>query len=177
MLAVCFMFLYIFEFIRLDYPFYFSLKFLNGGSVTCFPAKRYSHDDAGPVRPVSFHQPIKRLNLKLFSDSSRKVALKKDSMSRSIETNRSIRGCLLAVSTRAGQVIDFHKALKYPLSSVPLSLANPDGRRRATTESKLQSIILDHFSIPISHPRENSSDKSIVNPIMAGRGHKVPAAN
>lgn len=41
------MFRYIFEFIRLDYPFYFSLEFLNGGSVTCFPAKRYSHDDAG----------------------------------------------------------------------------------------------------------------------------------
>ena len=92
--------------------------------------------------------------------------IKKDSKAKTIEVNRSILGSLIAVSTRTGQVIDFKKALTYPLSSVPLSLANPDGTRRSTAKSKLQSIILDQSSVQISHPRKNSPDKSTVSAFL-----------
>eukprot|EP00794_Sanderia_malayensis_P018445 gene18445-biopygen15542 len=79
---------------------------------------------------ATFSEALERLLTE--SDSSRKVVLKKDSKARSIEANCGILGSLIAVSTRAGQVIDFQKALKYPLSSVLLILANPDADNNCT---------------------------------------------
>ena len=36
---------------------------------------------------------------------------------------------------------DFEVALVYPLTSVPLSLSNPDGSRRVTQKSKLMEVL------------------------------------
>ena len=113
-----------------------------------------------------FHDPIKRNNLKLFSSGNRKVQTEQSTQVKTIEANRNILASLLSLSAKTGQVIDFEKALKYPLSSVPLSLANPDGARRTTAKSKLQGIILDHCSNPVGHPIETLPDKRNVSAFL-----------
>ena len=66
--------------------------------------------------------------------------VKKDGKSKSIEVNRNIIGNLLALSAKTGQLIDFNKALEFPLC--PVDLSNPDGCRRSTQKSKLTEIII-----------------------------------
>ena len=58
------------------------------------------------------------------------------------EANRNILAKLLAYSAKTGKVIDFEKALRYPLYPVPLCLAHPDGSRRTTAKSKFKEVIL-----------------------------------
>ena len=57
-----------------------------------------------------------------------------------IEVNRNAIGKLLAVSTKL-ENIDFEVGLAYPLTSVPLSLSNPDGSRRVTEKRKLIEVL------------------------------------
>ena len=71
------------------------------------------------------------------------VSVEKDKKLKSVEVNQNILGLLLSASAKSGQVIDFAKALEYPLGPVPLSLANPDGSRRVTSKSKLLKVILN----------------------------------
>ena len=113
-----------------------------------------------------FHDPTKRNNLKLFSTGNRKVQIEPSTQVKTIEANRNNLASLLSLSAKTGQVIDFEKALKYPLSSVPLSLANPDGARRTTAKNKLQGIILDHCSNPVGHPKETLTDKRNVSAFL-----------
>ena len=63
----------------------------------------------------------------------------------SIEVNRDIFGRLLSISSKESKSIDFVKALPYPLSEVPLSLANADDTIRKTNKSKLANIIIQHL--------------------------------
>ena len=63
---------------------------------------------------------------------------------KAVEVNRNVIGTLLALSARSERLIDFQKALSYPLCSVPLSLANPDGSRRMTQKSKLSDVIYEN---------------------------------
>ena len=60
------------------------------------------------------------------------------------EVNRNVIGTLLALSARSERLINFQKALSYPLCSVPLSLANPDGSCRMTQKSKLSYVIYEN---------------------------------
>ena len=57
-----------------------------------------------------------------------------------IEVNRNAIGKLLAVSTKF-ENIDFEVGLAYPLTSVPLSLSNPDGSGRVIQKSKLMEVL------------------------------------
>ena len=101
--------------------------------------------------------------MKLFSSGNRKVQTEQSTQVKTIEANRNILASLLSLSVKTGQVIDFEKALKYPLSSIHLSLANPDGARRTTAKSKLQGIQLDHCSNPVGRPKETLPDKRNVS--------------
>ena len=105
-------------------------------------------------KEIDFHAPISRLNLKLFKHTGNKVTIKSSTKSKCIEANRNVLGTLLAISCRNERAIDFETALKFPLCSVPLSLANPDGSRRSTMKSKLQAILLQFCKTPVVHPRE-----------------------
>ena len=78
----------------------------------------------------------------LFKDCGKKVVVKKDGKLKSIEVNRNVIGNLLALSAKTGQLIDFNKALEFPLCPVDLNLSNPDGSRRSTQKSKLTEIII-----------------------------------
>ena len=61
---------------------------------------------------------------------------------KSVDVNRDIVAKLLPISVTEGKTIDFEKALKYPLGTIPLSMANADGTTRKTNKRKLGKIIL-----------------------------------
>ena len=99
----------------------------------------------------------------MFGNFNRKVVVKKSSKEQSIESNKNILGNLLAISARNERAVNFKTALWYPLCPVPLSLANPDGSRKATKRSVLERIILKYAKEPVQHPRESLPQKSQVS--------------
>ena len=90
------------------------------------------------------------------------VQIKQNTGAKTVEINRNIVGTLLAYSAKNEKVTYFEKALKYPLCSVPLSLANPDGSCRATTNSRLLEVIVKKCDSPLQHPRESPPAKDSV---------------
>ena len=95
---------------------------------------------------LKFHDPIKRQKLFLFSNGGKKIEIKANGISKVVEANRDVLGKLLATSTKHERTIDFEKALEYPLTSVPLSLANADGTRRMTQKSTLIDVFVKKCS-------------------------------
>ena len=63
---------------------------------------------------------------------------------KAVEVNKNVIGTLLALSARLERLIDFQKALSYPLCSVPLRLVNPDGLRRTMQKSKLSDVLYEN---------------------------------
>ncbi|KAG1652172.1 hypothetical protein GQR58_026483 [Nymphon striatum] len=100
---------------------------------------------------VPIHDPIKRNKLLLFKNSSKKVEVKQDSKQSLVEVNRNILAKLLAHSAKTGSAINFQAALEYPLSSVPLAFANPDGSRRVTKKSQLMEVVLSYSEQETMH--------------------------
>ena len=94
-----------------------------------------------------FHDTLTRNKLVLFKDCGKNVVVKKDGKLKSIEVNRNIIGNLLALSAKTGQLIDFNKALEFPLCPVDLNLSNPDGSRRSMQKSKLTEIIIQELTL------------------------------
>ena len=96
---------------------------------------------------IKFHDTLTRNKLVLFKDCGKNVVVNKDGKLKSIEVNRNIIGNLLALSAKTGQLIDFNKALEFPLCPVDLNLSNPDGSRRSTQKSKLTEIIIQELTL------------------------------
>ena len=90
----------------------------------------------------SFHEPIHQCKISTFKVMTKKTTT---SNNMSIEVNRDIFGRLLSISSKESKSIDFVKALPYPLSEVPLSLANADDTIRKTNKSKLANIIIQRL--------------------------------
>ena len=84
------------------------------------------------------------------------MMLKKDNTVKTIEANRNILGTLLACSFKLQKIIDFEKALCFPLSPVPLSLANPDGSPRKTTKSQSNKILIANYDFKKPPPDKGS---------------------
>jgi hypothetical protein len=90
---------------------------------------------------VSFHHKLTRVKRLSFSDPlSRKQTTKKLKGDETV--SKDILGHLHALSVSESTAIDYQDALQYPLSQIPLSLANSDGTMRKTTKSTFKSIIL-----------------------------------
>ena len=87
-----------------------------------------------------FHDPIPRNKIPTFQTPLMKISSSKKT--NVIEANRNIIAKLLSISTKYKRPIDFEDALRYPLFSVPLNLAYPDGSKRETQKSKLLEVIL-----------------------------------
>ena len=102
---------------------------------------------------VPFHEPIKRNKNKGFT--SRVKAKTGDK--RSVDVNRDILARLLYLSNASERVIDFEKALTYPLSEVPLSISNADGSMRKTVKSKLSKLILSRCTDNNQDPDKQST--------------------
>ena len=76
-------------------------------------------------------------------------------------------GKMLASSAKTERVVNFEYALEYYPCAVPLSLANLDGSRRTTTQSKLMRIIADSNRAPLKHPRDCQPPKNSVAAYIA----------
>ena len=113
-------------------------------------------------KKIKFPHLIKRNELSLFSNTNKSIEIKTSTKTKVVEFNRNIVGTLLAYSARNEKMIDFEKALEYPLCSIPLSLANPDGSPRSTTKSKLLEIITQKCELPLHHPRKIQPPKDSV---------------
>ena len=74
---------------------------------------------------------------------SKTTKLKKLDKSRSVYANRNILDCLVSFSVKHEKAVDIKKALQYPLSPVPLSIATADESNRGTKKSELLAIIKD----------------------------------
>ena len=111
-------------------------------------------------KEILFHDPFKKLVL--FKASSKKVSLTRSTVVKTVEVNRDILGTLLALTAKTEKVINFENALEYPLCSVPLSLACPDGTPRKTAKSKLLDVLRKRCRLPLTHPRENQPQKGSV---------------
>ena len=92
----------------------------------------------------SFNDPIQKSKLETFKNAGKTKVTRK-------WENCSYRGhsqCywkLLAISKKFEKNIDFEVTLAYPLTSVPLSLSNPDGSRRVT-HGNAKSKLMEMFS-------------------------------
>ena len=86
-------------------------------------------------REILVHDVIKRCKFQNFTSMANKPTAKnKKSV---VDVNRDILAKLSKISARKGKtIIDFEKALKYPLGDIPLSLANADGTTRKTNKRK-----------------------------------------
>lgn len=98
------------------------------------------------TKNVAFHRQISRNKYVTFTKSKQKVKITKDKQTKSIEVNRDILGTLLRYSIKSGKELDFEKALMFPMSPVPLSLANADGTKRKTNKSQLAKILLQQHT-------------------------------
>ena len=92
----------------------------------------------------AFHDPIPKCNVKLFKNLTKKITVAKGKQTHVAEVNRNILAKLTSLSARTGKVVNFEDALKYPLSSVPLSISFPDGSKRNTEKSN----IMDFLELP-----------------------------
>ena len=79
-----------------------------------------------------------------FKDSDMKTTVSNNKKQSTVEINRNILGMLLSLAAKTNRNIDFQNALQYPLSPVPLSLANHDGTKRISTKSKLTESIINY---------------------------------
>ena len=93
-------------------------------------------------KEIPFHDPIKRNHTKGFNLKNKKTRMKNK---KSVDVNRDILARLLYISTKKGKTIDFEKALRYPLSEVPLSICSADGSIRKTNKSKLAKLLLSRI--------------------------------
>ena len=100
-----------------------------------------------------FHDPLPRNKIKAFKNISKTLVLKKSHKERKVEVNRDILALLVRLSLTSGLPVDFNKALEYPLSPIPLSIATPDGERRETVKSKLMEIIISTCRRPPQSPK------------------------
>ena len=119
-----------------------------------FVSQRIMSDEKG------IHDKLPRLKVKLFKQCSQKVMVKKNGKMKTVEANHNIISKLLAASAKTQQVIDFESALQFPLSSVPLNIANADGSRRTTDKSKLAKIIMRKTTV-LNHSTEMPAKQDV----------------
>ena len=90
---------------------------------------------------IPFHAAVTRNNYETFNKALKTVTIKNKNKVKVMEVNRNINNSFLSFTNKSGKSINFEVALKYPLSPVPLSIANADGRKRKTNKAKLKKII------------------------------------
>ena len=123
---------------------------LRSGSEMETPTKLLNLQQDGIIITKEFLQERLLLSFKNFLDpipriinnsmEKKKHITKKNSLT-TAEVNRDVLGDLLCLTTKSSQVIDFKKALKYPLFPIRLSLSFPDGTKGSPTKSSLMKII------------------------------------
>ena len=76
-----------------------------------------------------------------FDSISKTTKLKKGDKSRLVYVNKNNLNCLVSFSVKHDKTVDINKALQYPLSPVPLSIATSERSKRGTKKNDLLQII------------------------------------
>ena len=90
-----------------------------------------------------------------------------------LEVNSNIISTLLSFTIKTGKSIDFEAALKYPLSPIPLSIANADGSKRETSKAKLKEIILSSITSGAEENYGHEKDAFVLDMIAVIRTMSV----
>ena len=90
---------------------------------------------------ITFFDAIKRVPWRDFGNNDRKTKVTTKGKSKDVKVQRDILGILVATSYKEKSIVDIDKALSFPRSPVPLSLATADGMRRKTAKSKLLEAV------------------------------------
>lgn len=92
-------------------------------------------------RTVKFHDPIKRIKLKTFSDNSTYTTVKsrKDGSNVKLRASRNVFMQLTILASQ--QNFSLRVLLTYPLSPIPWSLATADGMPTTTDKSQLMHLL------------------------------------
>ena len=98
---------------------------------------------------VSFHSPIKKLNLKTFAYMTTRTTIKVNNKLVTLAAERSMFGRLLVIA-KCESGISLRQVLQYSLSPIPWSLGLPDGTMVKTMKSKLLSKFLIIFILRIN---------------------------
>ena len=93
-------------------------------------------------KTVSFHAPLKKLQLKSMSSMYSLSVSDKKSQAKGVKNHRDLFRRII-VSVDAGRDIDIDNFLKQELSEVPLSLASIAGSLRGTNKAQLAASIAD----------------------------------
>ena len=99
------------------------------------------------AKDVGFHEPLPQLKLKTFTALRRKSQAVKDNKMKSFSADRELFGRLMVIAK--SRDLDLHLLFKHELSSVPISLAHPDGSMRKAVKSRLLNE-LETFVTPIN---------------------------
>ena len=86
---------------------------------------------------TSFHSPVERNNLKLFTSTGRTVKMKIGKETSILQVNRNIMPKIISWPVKSGKVVDFKDALTYLLCPVPFIITFPNGSKRSTAKRKL----------------------------------------
>ena len=108
----------------------------------------------------NIHNTLPRLKVKLFKECIQKVIVVNGKI-KTVEANCNIIITPLAASAKNRQAINFETALQYPMSPVPLDIANADGSRRTT--DKLAKIINNKITILTEMPAKQNVAAYIID--------------
>ena len=95
----------------------------------CFQQNRFG------ISVSSFHNPIKRNNLKLFAITGRIVKMKIGRDTSNLRINQNIMPKIIFWSVKSGKAVAINGALRYLLC--PVLSDFPDGSKQSTAKSKL----------------------------------------
>ncbi|KAK3750308.1 hypothetical protein QZH41_001776 [Actinostola sp. cb2023] len=112
---------------------------LGSSRMTEFVQARMNTDE------LNFWEPLSKLKIKTFSVSAKKISVQKDNRIVTLSEDRELFGRLLVVASTRD--VDLREVLSYKLSSMPLSLAHPDGSLRKTSKSVLMSILEENVNV------------------------------
>ena len=99
------------------------------------------------AKDVGFHEPLPQLKLKTFTATRRKSHAVKDNKIKSFSADGELIGRLMVIPK--SRDLDLHLLFKHELSSVPISLAHPDGSMRKAVKCRLLNE-LETFVTPIN---------------------------
>ena len=85
--------------------------------------------------------------------TAKSTKVEKNNKQRTIEVNRDISSRLVNLSVTSGMVINYKKAMEYPLSQVPLNIVTATGGTRTTSKSMLLDIINATLTVPPNSPK------------------------
>ena len=88
-----------------------------------------------------FHEALPKKKFPSFKNIGKAVTVQKNNKQCIVKVKRDILSWLANLSASSGLVLNYKKAIKLFITSVPLSIATTEGGRRHTPKSKLLEIV------------------------------------